>query len=144
MPNRYSSDHSVGDHNIQKWGVDVHHPVFWITAFLIILFVIGTVASPEPAKEAFDGAKGWSIANFDWLFMAGANIFVLFCLALIVLPVGNIRIGGNDAKPEFSIMSWFAMLFAAGMGIGFMLWSVAEPVGYYTDWFGTPLNAPPN
>ena len=144
MPNRYSSDHSVGDHNVQKWGVDVHHPVFWITSILIILFVIGTVASPEPAKEAFDGAKGWSIANFDWLFMAGANIFVLFCLALIVLPVGNIRIGGEGATPDFSVVSWFAMLFAAGMGIGLMFWSVAEPVGYYTDWFGTPLNAPPN
>ncbi|MEP4379843.1 MAG: BCCT family transporter [Alphaproteobacteria bacterium] len=144
MPQRYSSDHSVGDHNMQKWGVDVHHPVFWITAILIVLFVVGTVAAPEPAKEAFDGAKGWSINNFDWLFSVGGNIFVLFCLALIVLPVGKIRIGGDGAKPDFSLMSWFAMLFAAGMGIGLMFWAVAEPVGYYTDWFGTPLNAPPN
>ena len=54
---------------------------------------------------AFDGAKGWSIERFDWLFMVGANIFVVFCLALIVLPVGKIRIGGDDAKPEFSLMS---------------------------------------
>lgn len=74
--------------------------------------------------------------------MVGANIFVVFCLALIVLPVGKIRIGGNDAKPEFSLMSWFAMLFAAGMSIGLMFWAVAEPVGYYTDWFGKPPNTP--
>ena len=144
MPKRYSSDHQVGEHNVQKWGVDVHHPVFWITSILIILFVVGTVAAPEDAKMAFDGAKGWSIEHFDWLFMVGANIFVVFCLALIVLPVGKTRIGGDDAKPEFSLMSWLAMLFAAGMGIGLMFWAVAEPVGYYTDWFGTPLNAPPN
>ena len=144
MPQRYSSDHSVGDHNMKKWGMDVHHPVFWITSTLILLFVIATVASPGPAKETFDGAKGWSIENFDWLFSVGGNIFVIFCLSLIVLPVGKIRLGGKDAKPEFSMMSWFAMLFAAGMGIGLMFWSVAEPVGYYTDWFGTPLNAPPN
>ncbi len=105
IPKRYSSDHQVGEHNVQKWGVDVHHPVFWITSILIILFVVGTVAAPEDAKMAFDGAKSWSIERFDWLFMVGANIFVVFCLALIVLPVGKIRIGGDDAKPEFSLMS---------------------------------------
>ncbi|MGB1111398.1 MAG: BCCT family transporter, partial [Gammaproteobacteria bacterium] len=110
---------------------------------LIIVFVMGTLMFPEGAKSAFDGAKGWSINNFDWLFMVGGNIFVLFCLALIVLPVGAIRLGGKDAKAEFSTMSWFAMLFAAGMGIGLMFWSVAEPTAYYTDWWGTPLNAEP-
>jgi BCCT family betaine/carnitine transporter len=141
---QYETDYEIGQDNLKKWGMDVHHPVFWIASVLILIFVIGTLVSPGPAKEAFDGAKGWSITNFDWLFSDGGNIFVVVCLALIVLPVGNIRIGGNGAKPEFSLMSWFAMLFAAGMGIGLMFWSVAEPVGYYTDWFGTPLNAPPN
>ena len=81
----------------------------------------------------------WTISNFDWFFLVAGNIFVIFCLALIVLPVGSIRLGGVDAKPEFSLLSWFAMLFAAGMGIGLMFWSVAEPVAYYTDWWGTPL-----
>lgn len=58
--------------------------------------------------------------------------------------MGSIRLGGEDAVAEYSTISWFAMLFAAGMGIGLMFWSVAEPVAYYTDWYGTPLNAPPN
>jgi betaine/carnitine transporter, BCCT family len=57
-----------------------------------------------------------------------------------VLP-GQIRLGGDEATPDYSRLSWFAMLFAAGMGIGLMFWSVAEPVAYYTDWYGTPLNA---
>ncbi|AKS41229.1 BCCT family betaine/carnitine transporter [Wenzhouxiangella marina] len=74
------------------------------------------------------------------MFLIAGNIFVVFCLLMIVLPFGKIRIGGDDAKPEFSTFSWFAMLFAAGMGIGLMFWSVAEPVGYFTEWFGTPLN----
>lgn len=87
-----------------------------------------------------DGAKWWSINNFDWLFIISGNIFVIFCLLLIILPVGKIRLGGKDAKKEFSTMSWFAMLFAAGMGIGLMYWSVAEPVAYYTAWWHTPLN----
>jgi BCCT family betaine/carnitine transporter len=54
--------------------------------------------------------------------------------------VGKIRLGGEDAKPEFSMLSWFCMLFAAGMGIGLIFWCVAEPIAYYTDWWGTPLN----
>ncbi len=144
MPDRYDTDYEVGQDNLQKWGMDIHNPVFWVTAVVIVAFVLYTLVAPEAAKEAFDGSKGWSINNFDWLFMVGANVFVIFCLALIVLPVGRIRIGGENAKPEFSLMSWFAMLFAAGMGIGLMFWSVAEPVGYYTDWYGTPLNALPN
>ncbi|MCH2551402.1 MAG: BCCT family transporter [Alcanivorax sp.] len=124
--------------------MDMHNPVFFISAVLILVFVIGTIIFPAEAKTALDGAKGWTIDNFDWLFMVGANIFVLFCIALIFLPVGKIRLGGKGARPDFSTLSWFAMLFAAGMGIGLMFWSVAEPVGYYTDWFGTPLNVEPN
>lgn len=141
MPDRYRTDYKVGQDNLQRWGMDIHHPVFGVAAVLIIFFVMGTLMAPEPAKAAFDGAKGWSIKHFDWLFMVSGNVFVLFCLALIFLPVGKIRLGGIDARPEFSTVSWFAMLFAAGMGIGLMFWSVAEPTAYYTNWYGTPLNA---
>ena len=144
MSVEYETDYEAGQDNVQVLGMDMHNPVFFISAVLILAFVIGTIIFPAEAKTALDGAKGWTIDNFDWLFMVGANIFVLFCIALIFLPVGKIRLGGNDARPDFSTLSWFAMLFAAGMGIGLMFWSVAEPVGYYTDWFGTPLNVEPN
>ena len=144
MSVEYETDYEAGQDNVQILGMDMHNPVFFISAVLILAFVIGTIIFPAEAKTALDGAKGWTISNFDWLFMVGANIFVLFCIALIFLPVGKIRLGGDDARPDFSTLSWFAMLFAAGMGIGLMFWSVAEPVGYYTDWFGTPLNVEPN
>ena len=144
MSVEYETDYEAGQDNVQILGMDMHNPVFFISAVLILAFVIGTIIFPAEAKTALDGAKGWTISNFDWLFMVGANIFVLFCIALIFLPVGKIRLGGDDARPDFSTLSWFAMLFAAGMGIGLMFWSVAEPVGYYTDWFGTPLNVAPN
>ncbi len=141
MPDRYNTQYKVGQDNISKYGMDIHNPVFVISSILVVIFVLGTLIYPADAKVAFDGAKGWSINNFDWLFMVGGNIFVIFCLALIVLPVGKIRIGGENASPEFTTLSWFGMLFAAGMGIGLMFWSVAEPTAYYTDWWGTPLNA---
>ncbi len=134
------TEYKLGQDNLQKFGLDMHNPVFIISAILILVFVIGTLASPKEAKELLDGAKWWSINNFDWLFMLSGNIFVLFCLALVVLPVGKIRLGGDDAKTEFTTFAWFSMLFSAGMGIGLMYWSVAEPVAYYTGWWHTPLN----
>ena len=137
----YQSDHQPGQDNVRLFGFELHNPVFFISAFLMLVFVIGAALFPEAAQRALDGSKNWSIEYFDWLFMAAASVFVLFCLSLVVLPVGRIRLGGSDAVPEFSRLSWFAMLFAAGMGIGLMFWSVAEPVAYYTDWFGTPLGA---
>ncbi len=143
MSDRYQTDYQLGQDNLRRYGMELHHPVFGVTAFLILIFVLGTLMAPEPAKALFAGAKGWSIGHFDWLFMVGGNIFVIFCLVLIVSPFGKIRLGGIDAKPEFSMLSWFSMLFAAGMGIGLMFWSVAEPTAYYTNWSGTPLNALP-
>ncbi|MCG7982804.1 MAG: BCCT family transporter [Candidatus Thiodiazotropha lotti] len=140
----YTTDYEVGQDNLKMFGMDIHNPVFFISTVLILLFVIGTLVFPAEAKSMLDGAKAWSIHAFDWLFIWGANIFVLFCLFLVFLPVGKIRIGGETATPDYSTLSWFAMLFAAGMGIGLMFWSVAEPVAYYTNWYGTPLNVAAN
>ena len=140
---KYETNHRAGENNIMVMGFDIHNPVFAISAILVILFVVGTLAMPSEAKAMLEAAKSFSINNFDWFFMSASNIFILFCFAIMLLPTGKIRIGGKDAVKEFSTISWFAMLFAAGMGIGLMFWSVAEPVAYYTDWWGTPLNTPP-
>lgn len=141
-----SATHSLalepGIDNRQLWGMDFHNPVFPISAGLILLFIIYALLDPAQASAQMVAARTWAIEHFDWLFMFAGNAFVLFCVALVLLPVGKVRLGGADARPEYSTLSWFAMLFAAGMGIGLMFWSVAEPVAYYTDWYGTPLNAP--
>jgi len=139
LEEEYETEFEVGQDNVQAFGMDMHNPVFFVSALLIVIFVLGTIIMPEQSKELLGGAKNWTIEHFDWLFMVGGNVFVLFCIALIALPVGAIRLGGDDAVPEFSTLSWFTMLFAAGMGIGLMFWSVAEPVAYFTNWYGTPL-----
>ena len=136
-----STDYTVGQDNTQKWGFDIHNPVFGISAGIILLFLVATLLTdPDVAKSALDGLKWKIIGNFDWLFIWAGNIFVLFCLILVVSPFGKIRLGGEDATADYSVLSWLAMLFAAGMGIGLMFWSVAEPVAYYTGWYETPLN----
>ncbi|MEZ9159405.1 MULTISPECIES: BCCT family transporter [Vibrio] len=140
-----STDYTVGQDNVQKWGFDVHNPVFGISAGLITLFLIGIlITDTASAKAALDGVKGQIINSFDWLFIWSGNIFVIFCLGLIVSPYGKIRLGGVDATADYSFMSWLSMLFAAGMGIGLMFWSVAEPAAYFTGWFETPLGVEPN
>ena len=140
-----NTDYSIGQDNIKKWGFDIHNPVFMVSAALVLLFLIATlVTDAETAKKTLDGLKWDIIANFDVFFIWSGNIFVLFCFALIVSPWGKIRLGGADAKPEHSMMAWLAMLFAAGMGIGLMFWSVAEPVAYLTGWYKTPLGVEAN
>ncbi|PYG03861.1 MULTISPECIES: BCCT family transporter [unclassified Thioalkalivibrio] len=135
----YDTDHEIGEQNINPLGLDLHNPVFVVSAGLILLFVIGALLFPDQANDSLGATQTWIQETFDWLFLSAGNLFVLFALALILLPIGRIRIGGQDAKPDFGLLSWFSMLFAAGMGIGLMFWAVAEPVGYFTEWFGTPL-----
>ncbi|WP_261815337.1 BCCT family transporter [Vibrio gallicus] len=140
-----STDYQIGQDNIQKWGFDVHNAVFSTSAGLTILFLLAMVfMDADTAKNALDGLKWQIIGSFDVLFIWAGNIFVIFCFALIVSPYGKIRLGGKEAVPEHSWMSWIAMLFAAGMGIGLMFWSVAEPVAYFTGWYHTPLNVAAN
>ncbi len=71
-----------------------------------------------------------------WFFLLSANVFVLVCLGLIASPLGRVRIGGANARPDFSRLSWFSMLFAAGMGIGLMFYGVSEPLTHYGTAFG--------
>jgi len=140
-----NTDYVVGQDNVQKLGFDVHNPVFSISAGLIMVFLVATLVSDAAtAKAVLDGLKWKIIGNFDALFIWSGNIFVIFCVVLIFSPFGKIRLGGSEAVAEHSRLSWLAMLFAAGMGIGLMFWSVAEPVAYFTGWYKTPLNVAAN
>ncbi len=140
MPGRqYKTDHKTGENNISLFGLDVHNPVFFIAAIILIVFIGGTLAAPEAASAMLFASRAWVLDTFDWLFVSSVNLVFLFCVFVMVSPMGRLRIGGREAKPDFSTASWLAMLFSAGIGIGLMFWGAAEPLAYYTDWFGTPL-----
>lgn len=140
-----NTDYTVGQDNVQKFGFDVHNPVFGFSAALILLFLVAVLVSdPAAAKALLDGLKWDIISTFDAFFMWSANFFVIFCLVLALSPWGKIRLGGQTAKAEHSTISWLAMLFAAGMGIGLMFWGVAEPAAYFTGWYETPLGVEAN
>jgi BCCT family betaine/carnitine transporter len=131
------TDYEIGQDNIMKrigkLRLDIHNPVFAISALIVVLFVLYAVFFSAHAKAFFPVLRAAVTSNFDWFFIGGANIFVCFCFFLIFSPWAKIRLGGQDATPDFSYPGWFAMLFAAGMGIGLMFYGVSEPVSHYSS-----------
>ncbi|WP_114779171.1 BCCT family transporter [Botryobacter ruber] len=120
-------------------GLEVNGPVFW-TSIIILIVIISLVLVFREGAEAFFGDLQASItSSMGWLFILSVNIFVGFCLYMAFGKFGGIRLGGKNAKPEFSTSSWFAMLFSAGMGIGLLFWSIAEPINHFQT---PPLGEP--
>ncbi|WP_157018198.1 BCCT family transporter [Mesorhizobium xinjiangense] len=135
-------DHGLepGQDNVTVLGLDLHNPVFFVSAIVIIAFVVFSLLFRETAGAALGGLRVWLTSTFDWVFMLAANLFVLFCLVLIASPLGKVRLGGEDATPDYSYSGWFAMLFAAGMGIGLMFFGVLEPMYHFNN---PPLGVAP-
>ena len=138
------TDFEIGQDNLEgqlgPFGFDIHNPVFVISGLSVVAFVVYALAAPEQAASFFGWLRPALTSTFDWFFMSAANVFVLFCLFLIVSPWGSVRLGGKEATPDYSYAGWFAMLFAAGMGIGLMFFGVLEPV--YHMAISSPLGVP--
>ncbi len=114
------------------FGLDIHlTPVFVISSITIVAFLIGALVFQEAATEVFKNIREWLTTNLDWFFMITANLILLFCLYVAFSPLGKVRLGEADTKPEYSNLTWFSMLFAAGVGIGLLFYGVAEPVYYF-------------
>ena len=115
----------------QLFGLDIYlTPVFVISSIAILIFVVGALVFQEGATKVFGNTRTWLTTNLDWLFMITANLVFLFCLVVAISPLGKVRRGGADAKPEYSNLTWLSMLFAAGVGIGLLFFGVAEPMYY--------------
>ena len=116
------------------FGLDIYlTPVFVIASIAIVVFVVGALVFQEGATKLFGNVRVWLTTNLDWLFMITANLVFLFCLFVAFSPIGKVRLGGTDAKPEYSYLTWLAMLFAAGVGIGLLFFGVAEPIHYFQN-----------
>ncbi len=134
--NLIDTDYVIGQDNIQgqfSFSLDIHGKVFSISAITAIIFVILALALQNQVEPLFSALRDWLTSNLAWFFIGAANIFVLLCLGLIVSPLGKVRIGGMEATPDYSYLSWFSMLFAAGMGIGLMFYGVSEPMSHYSS-----------
>lgn len=137
--NGIETGYTIGQDNIQPkvgpFSLDIHNPVFVISSLTILSVVFFTLALPEQAAFFFGWLRPSLTSTFDWFLLLAGNSFVLVSLALIVSPLGKIRVGGRDAKPDYSYSGWLAMLFAAGMGIGLMFFGVSEPISHFSAAF---------
>ena len=122
-----------GDQNWTGYGFDLHPHVTFVSTFVLVGFILLTLMFKADASEFFKSALEVITTTTGWFLILVANVFVLAAFYFAFGRFGRIRLGGNDAKPEFTTPAWFAMLLSAGMGIGLMFWSVGEPIFHYAS-----------
>ena len=105
--------------------------VIGATLFFVVLLVAMILIAPEQTQILFNAAKSGIFANFSWFYVLAFSVFLGFLVILSVSSLGNIKLGNDEEEPEFGFLSWLAMLFAAGMGVGLMFFGVAEPLTHY-------------
>ena len=121
------------------FGFVINPPVFFGSVGLIVLFLALGVVAPGQAEAIFAGLQASILSNFGWLYLLAVGIFVFAVVILAVSRYGDLKLGPDDAEPDFRYVSWVAMLFAAGMGIGLMYFAVGEPMTH----FAAPPEAEP-
>lgn len=122
-----------GEDNWCGFGFDIHPHVTVASVFCLSVFILLSLMFREQAGQICDSALAWISGTFGWFFILAANVFIGAAVFFAFSRFGRIRIGGNEAKPEFSTLAWYAMLLSAGMGIGLMFWSVGEPMYHYSS-----------
>jgi glycine betaine transporter len=115
--------------------------VFYISAGILLLMVLFGVFVPEALETTTANIQAFITDTFGWYYLILVSLIVLVCLYFLISPLGRIRLGRQEERPEFSTMSWYAMLFSAGMGIGLVFWGTAEPISHYM--ISTPTGVEP-
>ncbi|MEN8181706.1 MAG: BCCT family transporter [Myxococcota bacterium] len=100
----------------------------WVAVGTVAAFVIAAASSTLATSEVLVAAKDWVIQHFDWLFILVATLSIAGVAGLAIHPRANVRLGPEDSRPEFGNLSWFAMLFSAGLASGLLYWATAEPI----------------
>lgn len=109
----------------------INPPVFITSAGLLVAFLVFGSVFREAAQVALPQLLTFISSHFGWLYVVAVVIFIGVCLWLVFGPAARLRLGPDDARPDFSTLAWFAMLFGAGMGIGLVFYGVAEPMMHY-------------
>ncbi|MGV9870975.1 BCCT family transporter [Rhodococcus koreensis] len=125
-----TADAAVGG-GLKRVGVRTDHVVFSAAAAAVSAIVVWGLAAPDNLDITTGKALDWLVTDMGWLFVLSASGFVLFSLWLAFSKFGQIPLGKDGEKPEFRTVSWIAMMFSAGMGIGLMFFGVAEPLAHY-------------
>lgn len=111
----------------------IHPPVFFTSAALIALLVLFAIITPSTAQSVFDLTQSWILANLSWFYVLTVGVILLAVIYLAFSRYGDLKLGPDHSQPDYRDVTWFAMLFSAGMGIGLMFFGVAEPVMHFVD-----------
>ncbi|OQO89632.1 multidrug DMT transporter permease [Saccharomonospora piscinae] len=114
-------------------GLKTNPVIFFSSALLVLVFVVVSIAFTDQVDTVFRAASDWAITNLGWFYILGVTSFLVFLLWIAFSRYGHVRLGGKDSRPEYSNVSWFGMLFAAGIGTILMFWGVAEPVNHFAN-----------
>lgn len=101
------------------------------SAIIIIAFVLFTIIDPEYANGVYETAKGFIATDLAWYYVILMSFFLLLSVYTAFSRFGRIKLGHDNDKPDYSFFSWFSMLFGAGIGIGILFWSIAEPIYHF-------------
>ena len=107
--------------------------VFGVTAVIVIAILVWGLIASDGFSDTMSSILNWVVGNLGWLFILSATGFVLFAVWLAVSRFGRIPLGKDGEKPEFHTVSWIAMMFSAGMGIGLIFWGVTEPLTHFVN-----------
>ena len=107
--------------------------VFWPALAIIGTFVVLALTMPERMGEIFSTLNSTVIGDLGWYYILIVSGFIAFAVWVALSPMGRVVLGRDGQEPDFGLMPWFAMLFAAGMGIGLVFWGVAEPLSHYAS-----------
>lgn len=110
----------------------INPPVFFTSAALLVGFLLFGSLYPEVAGQVFPGLLDSVATHFGWVYVPAVAFMLGFCVWLVVGPWGRLRLGPDDAEPEYGRLTWFSMLFSAGMGIGLLFYGVAEPMLHFS------------
>ena len=119
-----------GRRDMQRLIRGVDPLVFWGSTGVATAFVLWGVLGTDSLASVMGSVLDWVITNFGWAFVLIALGALVFCIFVAISPYGRIRLGPDDSRPEFRTVSWVAMMFAAGLGLGLMFYGVAEPISH--------------
>ena len=117
----------------RRLGLQTIPGVFFTSAGIALIFAVMAVLYGAELAERFGQIAGWVAQNLGWFYIFSVSALLVFLLGLAVSRFGNIRLGADDSHPDYSNLTWFTMLFAAGIGTILMFWGVAEPVSHFAQ-----------
>ncbi|WP_277454483.1 BCCT family transporter [Janibacter sp. DB-40] len=117
----------------RKLGLRTQPTIFFVSAGLMVTFLIVLLIFPDQLNKSFSAGREWIVTNLGWYFIFGVTAWLIILLAVAFSPYGQVQLGRKDEPPEYSFPSWFAMLFAGGIGTILMFWGVAEPISHFSN-----------